>query len=267
MNLEVFKNEQYQKKLKLRKELLDKIKEEEFKSQIEELLKRVDFNKVELKNNSFTYVNLDKNPNIIYIGILNDKIYFSEQELYGNKVSMGIYQVYSSGKFYTKYIIEDKMIYKNNFENEENNDYDLYDVITNTIFRTFDEEQNELWYLDETKRENYYKNKITKEIIFPKESNCFENYIEKNYYFRDDSGYIIKRFIKEYYNHENSSEYKNEDYYLIDENSYLDSKKIPRGDYYVGISKELYSEYKLGKCDFDKVYKSRVRSKISTTYF
>lgn len=267
MSLAVLKNEQYQKKLKFKKELIDKIKELEFKSKIEELLSKIDFHKCELKNNSFLYVSSDKNPNIIYIGMNDNKIYFSEQEMYGNKVNIGMYQIYSSGKSYTKYISEDKMIYKNNFEGEENKNYDAYDIVTNTIFQSFDKDQNELWYLEETKRDNYYKNKITKEKILPKEQNCFENYIEKNYYFKDESGYIIKRFIKEFYNHDNNDECSNEDYYLITKNYELDNKKIPRGGYYVGISKELYSEYKLGKCDFDKVYKSRVRSKINTIYY
>ena len=34
-----------------------------------------------------------------------------------------------------------------------------------------------------------------------------------------------------------------------------------------GIPKEMVANYKLGKCDFEQMYKSRVREKTTTTYF
>ena len=261
------RKDKYQKMLRLKRNLLDRIEEPEFKSKIESLFKRIDFYKVKFTDDGFVYKNNSEEPYIISIGMSNDKIYFNEQELYDDRTNMGIYKIEPTGKSYIKYVTEDKTIYKNIFEGKVNKDYDSYNITTDTIFQFFDEDQVELWYLEETKQDNYFFNKKTLEKVFPNKLSYFENYVEKNYYFRDKSGYIINRFIRKFHYKNNDIESKDEDFYLISKNYNPNDDKLPRGGYYVGIPKELYSEYKLGKCDFNKVYKSRVKSKINTIYY
>lgn len=266
MNFISLKRTKQQKMQLLKKELLKKIEDKEYELKIENLLKRVDYQKSKFTKDGFEYYNKEKNYKM-NIKLTDNEIYFKEEDFNNNKINIGQYKIEPSNKYYIKYQTETKTIYENIFEGKTNKDYDSYNITTETAFQSFNENKIEMWYLEETKQDNYFLNKKTKEKIFPNEQSYFENYKEKNYYFRDKSGYIIKKLIREYSNKQNNAEYEDESYYLISKNHNPKDYKLPRWGLFVGIPKELYSEYKLGKCDFDKVYKSRVRGKITTTYY
>jgi len=256
------KKEKYQQMLNFKRELLNKIKEPGFKLKIEKILNKVDFYKVKLTDRGFIFINTDTDHSILEISMTNTDVYYSLKKLFEPSISSGMYHIESSGKSYTKYVTIDETVYKNKI----NILYNLYDVKKEILFQCFDEFQNEIWYLEEIKQDNYYQNKINNERILT-EPNHFENYLEKNYYFREKSGYIIKRFIKKYHNEDINSEIKDEDFYLVSRNCIPNNRILPRSGWYSGVSKEMIANYKLGKCDFEKVWQSRVKRKTTTTYF
>lgn len=266
MSIYTLNKEKYQIMLNFKREIATRIKDPDFYLIIEEIFNKVDFEKVNLTKNGFTYINTKKEPSILEISITKNEVFYSIKNLYESSIKKGLYHLDKNGKSYIKYTNIDEFINKNIYKGKINLLYNLYDIKIETFFQCFDENKKEIWYLEEIKQDNYYQNKITNEKI-PTELNYFENYLEKNYYFRDHNDYIIKRFIKKYNSKQTTEEIKDEDFYLISKNYFPNNKKLPRGGCYYGVPKEMIANYKLGKCDFEQMYKSRVRERTTTTYF
>lgn len=247
---------EYDKWLEFCKEIMGRVQDKEFLSNIIKLLDELEPYKVRVKNNTLTCVLRKNGSKKITISISDKKVFYKVEEK--DVVKTGTYQVSNNGKSFIKYSDKNVLIFNNLFQGQRNRKYDVYNVEEITKFYAYDEAGYEIWYLKEEKYDNYYLNKRTKERII-KEPNCFENYIDREYIFREDGDLLIKRIIRKYYHPENGHDIRNEDAYLIQKNWIPNSKKMPKGGNYVGIPKEEYSKYKLKEISSEELYKTRVR--------
>lgn len=234
--------------------------DEEFKIMLLGRLNSIDYKEIAWLKHGLEFANEEKTISIVLTDTDVNYTVKYKNELDEEREEKAHYHKQPSGAYFTKYTTSTTTIFPNIYQGKTDNLHDSHNIDIIQTIHCFDKNGIEKFMYEETTKDNYFLNKKTHEKELH-EPNCFENYVEKESTFRAKDK-IIRKTTKIFKYPEDGEFIRNEDFYLVGKNVNPTSKKLPLGGEFIFFPKELFTEYKVGSCDIDTIWKNRGKTKV-----